>query len=108
MQIPKFLKIGGHKVKIEIVSYEPHIYGNMGVDWSAYNLIQINERYPDSQKQETLLHELMHHIMTHLGIEYKKDDATALHCERNVEALAQSIFQVFNDNPKLLEMFLKK
>ena len=107
MIVPKYLKIGGHAVKIEMVDYEPHIYGNMGVSWNNYNLIQLNTKYPESQIKGTILHELLHHIMDNLGLEYKQKDSDAIHSERTVEALSQAIYQVLNDNPDFVKMFLK-
>ncbi len=98
MIIPDRLKVGGHVVRIVKTDDMPIMSGNMGQSWNAYNSIKINTHYPESQQAETLMHEILHHVMTNLGYFYKKDDSNAIHSEQTVEALAQGLFQVLRDN----------
>jgi Zn-dependent peptidase ImmA (M78 family) len=98
MRIPDTLKIGGHIVKIDKTDDMPTMSGNMGQSWNAYNSIKINTHFPESQQAITLVHEILHHLMSNLGYIYKKEDATVIHSEQTVEALAQGLFQVLRDN----------
>jgi len=100
--IPQCLKIGGHVVKIELTDYEPHTFGNQGTSWNCYNLIQVSTKFPPSQQKATLLHEIVHHIFTNLGLDFDKSNkAESVHNEQFVEALAQALFQVLHDNQSL-------
>jgi len=94
MKIPNELKIGGHTVRVKCESELPSLSGNMGDSWNAYNSIRVCTVYPESQQAETLLHEILHHVMSNLGFEYKKEP----HTEQTVEALAQALYQVLKDN----------
>lgn len=93
----KKIKIGGHKV--EVKSYPAKEMGGlMGQSWNAHNIIRLNLDYPVSRQEGVLLHEVLHHCMENLGYKYDKNSATAIHSEQTVEALAQSLYQVFIDN----------
>ena len=94
MKIPDQLKIGGHIVQVKLESDLPTMSGHMGDSWNAHNSIRICTIYPESQQAETLLHEILHHLMNNLGNPYKE----GIHTEQNVEALAQVMFQVLRDN----------
>jgi hypothetical protein len=98
MKIPNRVKIGGHWVKVKKEDDIPAMGGNMGDSWNAHNSIRICTIYPESQQAATFLHEILHHIFNNLGLEYKKDDACAIHSERNTEAIAEALFQALRDN----------
>lgn len=91
------LKIAGHTV---IVKFYPvsEMRGLMGSTWNAHNIIQICQDFPESQQEETLIHEILHHCMSNLGLIYDKESQTAIHSERTIESLAQAIYQVLRDN----------
>lgn len=100
MKIPDKLKIGGHEVKV--IRTDDPVWtspSQMGAANASRNIIKISKLYPESQQACTLLHEILHTILDNLGHEYKKNDSSALHNERNVEAISQALFQVFRDNP---------
>ncbi len=97
MKIPKTLKIAGHTVEIEYTNNEVHMNNRLGNSFSEHNSIQISKRYPQSQREATLLHEVIHHILDFSGYRYTNDDQ-GVHCEKTVEALAQGLYQVFSDN----------
>ena len=99
---PTKIKIGGHFVNVEVSSYEPRTNGNMGSSWNSHNLIQISTRFPKSQQEVTLLHEILHHILNNLGHGYDRTlGSSAIHTEQNVEAISQALYQVFKDNPSI-------
>ena len=91
------LKIGGHGVEVKFYKRR-EMSGNIGESWNVENIIRICEDYPESQQEEALIHELLHHVMSNLVYPYKKEDATAIHSEITVEALAQGLYQVLKDN----------
>ena len=92
----KKLKIGGHFVKVIWEDEIPNMGYNMGDSWNAHNSIRVSTHFPESQQEETLLHEILHHIMNNLGHKHKCNDG--IHTEQNVEALAQGLYQVLKDN----------
>lgn len=84
MKIPKTLKIGGHLIIVEEVDDLDNGDSN-GRFNSVKNRIQIEKNLPQSQKEATLLHEIMHCI----NISVKDEE---------IEFWAQSIYQVLKDN----------
>lgn len=83
MKIPKKLKIGGHTVK---VSHHNHTFNNTDGSWcSEDNEICIKKSLPMSQKEVTLIHEILHSINNSMD-------------EVKIEFLAQTLYQVIIDN----------
>ena len=92
------LKIGGHLVTVKFYPMS-EMRGDMGSSWNAHNIIQICQDYPDSQQEETILHEILHHCMSNLGFHYDSDrTSNAIHSEKTVESLAEALYQVLKDN----------
>lgn len=86
MRLPKKLKIGGHDVKLEVVEQMEGEHPNAAGGWTELaNLIQICKSQTGSQKEVTLLHEILHAINYNFT-------------EVEVEFLAQSLYQVLKDN----------
>jgi hypothetical protein len=96
MKFPKKLKIAGHEVKVTVTSDIPTMSGNMGDSWNSHNSIRVCSIYPMNQQEETLLHEIIHHILNNLGYTWNKSDG--IHTEQHVEAVAQALYQVLRDN----------
>jgi hypothetical protein len=90
MDFPKGVKIGGHLVRLKLVSSK-ELDGDRtaGTFDSARNLILIDKDMPESQQECILLHEIVEWIGStlELGLEH-----------RQVSALAESLFQVLRDN----------
>lgn len=83
MKIPKKLKIGGHTVK---VSVHNNTINNADGSWSSDdNEICIKESLPATQKEVTLIHEILHACNISMD-------------EVKVEFLAQALYQVIIDN----------
>lgn len=85
MKIPKKLKIGGHIVTVreveEVVDGEKWAGG-----WTeSQNLIEIRKAQAQSQKEVTLIHEILHCINLQLDHDH-------------VEFLSQALYQVIKDN----------
>ena len=97
MKIPKTLKIGGHIIDVEFTDNEVHINNRMGNSSSSENVIQVSSRYPKSQQASVLLHEIIHTVLDYNGYKYGNEDQ-GVHCEKVVESLAQSLYQVLKDN----------
>lgn len=89
MQIPKQLKIGGHiyrVVELDEVSKDPNTAGECDIDKLE---IRLRKKQKQSAKEATLFHEIIH------AINWEYD-------EKDVEFLAQALYQVLQDN-KLLK-----
>ena len=84
MEIPKKLKIGGHEYTVELVDPET-LDNDCGKMNPRRNLIQISSDMPQSQLEETLLHEIIHACNGGLP-------------EETVDGLAHSLYQVLKDN----------
>lgn len=86
MKIPAKLKIGGHIVKVRLVEEMQGDYPNAAGGWTeSQNLIEIRKSQKGSQKEATLVHEILHAINYNFT-------------EEQVEFLSQSLYQVLKDN----------
>lgn len=86
MKLPKKLKIGGHTVKLEVVEEMQGEHPNAAGGWTeSQNLIQIRKSQTGSQKEVTLIHEILHAINYNFT-------------EEQVEFLSQALYQVIKDN----------
>lgn len=89
MKIPKQIKIGGHKVKIVYKKLE----GSDGLWDSTKNQITINSELPPSQKEVTLIHELLHAINANWS--------ETQYGHAMLESISQQLYQVLSDNKML-------
>ena len=88
MNIPESLKIGGHTIKVQFVSTLPD-----DVDGEYDNeklTISISDRLPQSMKESTLFHEIMHALNGTFDA-----DVTA---HALLDSLSEQLYQVFSDN----------
>lgn len=86
MKFPKTLKIGGHSVRLQIVEEMEGDYPHAAGCWTeSQNLIQLRKSQVQSQKEVTLIHEVLHAINYNLT-------------EEQVEFLSQALYQVIKDN----------
>lgn len=79
--IPTSLKIGGHLITIKQVELEE----DNGYYESAENTITINSKLPLSQKESTLIHEILHVL-----------NGTLSHTL--LDSLSEQLYQVLKDN----------
>ena len=84
MIIPKKLKIGGHIYKVILVDGED-INNDAGEQNRARNIIKIRKDIPQTQLEETLLHEIIHACNSGMK-------------EEIIDGLAVSLYQVLKDN----------
>jgi len=84
MKIPKKIKVGGHIYKIELVDSEV-LDNDCGKVNKSRNVIQIRKDLPQSQLEETLIHELVHTI----NFDWN---------EERVEFVSNAIYQILKDN----------
>lgn len=63
------------------------------------NLIKICSTIPEDKKKIVLLHEILHVIFQQLGFDEEHDN------EHLIDCLANSLYQVLKDNPKLFSFF---
>lgn len=93
MKIPEKVKIGAHEYKIEF--RDDLDDENMGVCRPSKLKIFIDERLPQTQQEETFIHECLHAIVSELGrYTYNQYDEE----ERDVQSLSHAIYQVLKDN----------
>lgn len=94
MKIPESIRIGGIEYK---VLYEPNLrlnnnlcYGAISYDDSTITL-STTDGTGHQMRCVTLLHEILHGIRNHAGIEIENE-------EEVVDMLAKGIYQVLQDN----------
>ena len=88
MKIPKKIKIGGHIVTVKVVdkvAEDPEVQQWAGGWTESQNLIEIRAGQAQSQKEVTLIHEILHCINLQLNHDH-------------VEFLSQALYQVIKDN----------
>lgn len=87
MRIPNKLKIGGHIVKVEIANLRPELDGEFNGD---KNIISISKSIPQSRKEATLIHEILHAMNATLG------ETSTGHIF--LDSLSEQLYQVLKDN----------
>jgi len=92
----KSIKIGGHKIFVKYKKKANII--NLGENWQQYNQINLNIEQEPSQLEVTLLHEIIHNVLSNSGYKYDKNNDTKVHSEKTVETIAQGLYQVLKDN----------
>lgn len=90
MKILKEMKIGGHKFKIVQKELRSNLMGEC--DFNK-NIISLQKDLPQSQKEVTLIHEILH------AINSEWDNQINGHIF--LESIAQQLYQVLNDNKML-------
>lgn len=98
MNIPDKVKIGWKDYKIEHASSESKLTVESGTCYGEidYNeqIIRLNDKYSEEQKQCTLVHEVLHGI----------SDMYQLNMPEGLVArLADAIYTVVKDNPNMLK-----
>jgi len=87
MKIPKEIKIGGHLYKIDITKNEE--FPSCGRLDRSKGIISIKNSLIQSEKEETLIHEIFHAINNEIN-------------ETLLESLAQQLYAVLKDNKFLV------
>ncbi len=88
MHIPSRLKIGGHIYKVSFEDPE-NIEHDCGIQNRARNTIKIRNDLPESQIQETYIHEILHALNGDLK-------------EETVDFLAMAIYAFLKDNKYII------
>lgn len=84
MKIPETLKIGGHMYDVLVVPGEI-LDGDCGETEIDKSIIRINGDMPQSQQEETLLHEVIHAVDFNMS-------------EEDVYMFSMALYQVLKDN----------
>lgn len=87
------LRILGHMVQVERVESTWFLSPKLGESDSDHGKILILEGLERSVDEATLLHEVIHTISDHLGLDLE---------ESQVSGIAQGLFALFKDNPEFL------
>lgn len=85
------------------VRYQKHIRGNLsGVIWYRSQSIYVLSGLAPNRKAEVLLHECLHGIWFHMGLDNSESKAQAAREESIVQAFGEGILALFGDNPMLV------
>lgn len=90
MKIPKTLKIGGHKIKVDCSKVHPDADGMWII---AEDKIMISKDLPQTHKEATLIHEIFHVMNSTIGV--SKVGHSLL------DSLSEQFYQVLHDNKML-------
>lgn len=93
MKIPNKIKIGAHVYTVE-TSKSLGVKDNYGKAEMESLEIFIREDIPQSLKEETLLHEIMHQIRQLNNLDVKDEEEE----ERIVQIMSHGLYQVLTDN----------
>jgi len=93
LKLPTTLKIGGNRYKLRVVP-ENQIDGDSGETDTKKLTMRLADDHAESAILPSLLHEILHAINIELS-------------EKEVEFLAQALYQVLKENPRLTKLFLK-
>lgn len=102
MNIPNYVRIGSNYYDIEFTDEPLIIDGRvcMGIIEYYNHVIKIGNNFGDEQqKEQTLLHEIVHGIIDDRSINFKEDSEEFI-----VDKIAKGLHQVILDNP---HMFLE-
>lgn len=104
MNIPKTVKIGGEIYKVKTVKcctrYEEDDDEKIdGICIYENNIIEISEHCEGTFKDMIFLHELIHAMYEHAGLDYSN--------EEHIDRLTRTLHAVITDNPKIFERNIK-
>lgn len=91
MNIPDKIKVGGKVYSVEITSKMDLGINNVSAEIIYTDLVIRVSPQAQGKMEADFLHEVTHAILDHLG--YKEHD------EKQVDALAQALYMVIQDNP---------
>ena len=100
MKIPKTIKIGAHTYKISHRDEDGESDSRFGHCFPRNLVIYIDQRVPQSQQEETLIHEVAHAIADQIRA-FPNTDNGREDEERVVQGLGHGIYQVLKDNDLL-------
>lgn len=89
MKIPKEIKVGGHKIKVVF----KELADSFGEYHHAEGVIYIHPNLPQTQKESTLVHEVLHVMNATIGATQTGHSL--------LDSLAEQMYQFLRDN-KLL------
>ncbi len=97
MKIPKELKIGAHTYEIQERDAEGESDSRFGHCFTRNLKIYVDPRVPQSQQEETLIHEALHAVCDQVRA-FPTTDSGRDEEERVVQSLGHGIYQVLKDN----------
>ena len=100
LNIPKKIKIGGKTYSVEQTDKFRMGAANVSAEVDYMNLVIRIGPYAEQKKEADFLHEVIHTIYDFLG--YNNHD------EKHIDELAQALYMVIQDNPKIFEKTMEK
>ena len=100
MKIPKKLKVGAHTYTVEFTKHKNEERGryNWGKTMHESKRILIDKEVPESQKDETFVHEILHLAMHESRLNYDFDDKVQLTDEQVVNRMTQPLHSILKNN----------
>ena len=95
MTIPKSIKVGWQKFFIKFVEECKYANSETGDVHLAEKIIEIRNDLPKDYQQKVFIHELIHILFAHAGIEETHDG--------QIESLTHRVMDLLKDNPKLFK-----
>ena len=89
VKVPKQIQIGGHTYKVLYKPYLSKDDGNRGGINHRKQVIYIEPENPASQKNATMLHEILHFIETVFDLNLTDEDT---------DRISEGLFQVLSDS----------
>ncbi len=93
MNIPQTIKIGGKVYRVEITDNLTLGKANVSAEIDFAELVIRIHPNAKGKMEADFLHEIVHGILDHLGYKH--------HSEKKVDELANALYMVIKDNPKV-------
>ncbi len=100
MKIPKKLKVGAHTYEVKLTKPKDNERrrSNWGITFIEEKRILIDKELPQSQIEETFLHEILHCCVHQARINYDIDDKKELTEEQIIDRLTPHLHEVLKNN----------
>lgn len=89
IRVPKEIKVGGHTYKVTYRKFLGKDTGDRGVTAHRRQKIEVDPDNPYSQKNATLLHEILHLIEIVFNLDLRDEDT---------DRISEGLYQVLSDS----------
>lgn len=95
MEIPKTIKNGVHTIEVELVPDLFDWHKDLGSSWAVKNKIKLDSNLSQNRIEETLLHEILHHVWFQMGLD---QSGVSEKEEYIVNTLANGLYPILKEN----------
>jgi len=107
MKFPDSIKIGAKTYELVVDQKNQRLHEHCNefghIDYDM-RVISISTKFPNEQKLDSLVHEVVHGIGRHMELDTEWGEKT----ENYVSRIANGLNMVLRDNPELLKMLMKE